>query len=68
MPAFDSASIEKELRNEADKQQISAARIIHPLRLAVSGVSVGPSLFHMLELLGKDTVIRRINKAIEELG
>ena len=68
LPAFDAASIEKELRDEADKQQISAARIIHPLRLAVSGVSVGPSLFHMLELLGKDVVIRRINKAITTLG
>jgi glutamyl-tRNA synthetase len=68
MLAFDAASIEKELRSEADKQQISAARIIHPLRLAVSGISVGPSLFHMLELLGKDTVIRRINKAIKTLG
>jgi glutamyl-tRNA synthetase, bacterial family len=68
MQTFDSAEIEKEIRSEADKQQISASRIIHPLRLAVSGVSVGASLFHLVELLGKDTVIRRINFAIEKLG
>ena len=64
---FDAPSIEQELRKEADLQQISAARIIHPLRLAVTGVSVGPSLFHVLELLGKETVMRRINYAIEHI-
>ena len=68
LTTFDAVSIEQELRNEADRQQISASRIIHPLRLAVSGVSVGPSLFHLLELLGKDTVVRRIHFAIEKLG
>lgn len=67
LSTFDAHAIEQELRKEADVQQISAARIIHPLRLAVSGVSVGPSLFHILELLGKEIVIRRINYAIEHL-
>lgn len=65
---FNAATIEQELRQEALAQQISASHIIHPLRLAVSGVSVGPSLFHLLELLGKDTVVRRITNAIEKLG
>jgi glutamyl-tRNA synthetase len=68
MTIFDAGSIERELRAEADKLQISASRLIHPLRLAVSGVSVGPSLFHMLELLGKETVIRRVKHAIITLG
>jgi glutamyl-tRNA synthetase len=68
MKTFDAASIEHELRAEADQQQISASRIIHPLRLATTGVSVGPSLFHLLELLGKDTVIRRIDYALKTLG
>jgi glutamyl-tRNA synthetase len=67
MKTFDATSIEHELRAEADLQQISASRIIHPLRLATTGVSVGPSLFHLLELLGKDTVIRRINYALTTL-
>lgn len=65
---FNAATIEQELRQEATDQQISASHIIHPLRLAVSGVSVGPSLFHLLELLGQDTVVRRIKHAVEKLG
>lgn len=68
LETFDAASIEQELRKEADMQQISAARLIHPLRLAVSGVSVGPSLFHILELLGKETVLRRIDFALKTMA
>jgi glutamyl-tRNA synthetase len=68
MKNFDASSIEQELRAEAEQQHISASRIIHPLRLATTGVSVGPSLFHLLEVLGKDTVIRRIDYALKILG
>lgn len=68
LKTFDSASIEHELRAQAQEMQLSASKIIHPLRLAVSGVSVGPSLFHLLELLGPDAVVRRINDACNRLG
>lgn len=68
LSVFNSAEIEQELRKEAAERGISASKLIHPLRLAVTGVSVGPSLFHLLELLGKETVIRRIYAAIEKLA
>ncbi|MCH7612936.1 MAG: glutamate--tRNA ligase [Candidatus Marinimicrobia bacterium] len=56
--------IEKELRNVAETYEISAGKIIHPVRLALSGIPNGPSLFSMMELLGKETCIRRLNKAL----
>jgi glutamyl/glutaminyl-tRNA synthetase len=37
--------------------------LIHPTRLAVSGVSFGPGLFEMLEVLGRETVLRRMQNA-----
>ena len=43
---------------------VSAAKLIHPVRLAVSGRSYGPGLFELLELLGKMTTLRRLKKAI----
>jgi len=43
---------------------VSAAKLIHPVRLAVSGQSEGPGLFELLELLGKMTCIRRLRKAL----
>jgi glutamyl-tRNA synthetase len=50
---------------ESGDMQLSA--LIHPTRLAISGVSAGPGLFEMMELLGKNVVLRRIDKAVDVL-
>ena len=44
---------------------LSTGKLIHPTRLAVSGVSFGPGLYEMLELLGRDTVLRRLRAAAD---
>ena len=62
---FKTDNIEKALGNLAEKLQIKKGELIHPARLAVSGVSFGPSLYHILEALGKKEVLIRMNKAIE---
>jgi glutamyl-tRNA synthetase len=61
---FDHASIEGVYRDYAEKSGLSAGNLIHPTRLAVSGVSYGPGLFELLEVLGKETVLRRMNAAV----
>ena len=59
--------IENSLRGLAESEDISAGKLIHPTRLAISGISSGPSLFDMMVLMGKDTCISRIEKAIKVL-
>ena len=59
--------IEIALRNLSDSENISAGKIIHPTRLALSGTGSGPSLFDMMELLGKEVCIRRLQKALNTL-
>ena len=44
---------------------LGLGQYIHPTRLALSGKSVGPGLFELAELLGKDECIRRIENAVE---
>ncbi len=61
---FDALSIETALRSTAEEFKVGAGKLIHPLRLVLSGVPNGPSLFHMAEVLGKETVLRRIEKAL----
>jgi glutamyl-tRNA synthetase len=39
-------------------------RTMKPCRLAVTGKTSGPSLYHLLEVLGKDKVMQRIEKAL----
>lgn len=64
---FDAMSIEQAVRKLADELAISAAKLIHPTRLAITGFGVSPSLFDLMALLGKETVIRRIARAINWL-
>lgn len=58
---------EKALHKTAEELNISAGKLIHPVRLAVSGVGAGPGVFDLLYILGKDEVLIRINKAIETI-
>lgn len=68
LPAFTAETTEATLRELAEARGIGAGRMIHPARLAVSGVTFGPSLFHMMEVLGRDACIRRLNRAADVLG
>jgi len=53
------------LRDTAQEMAVSAAKLIHPVRLALSGQSHGPGLFELIELLGKMTTLRRLRKALD---
>jgi glutamyl-tRNA synthetase len=61
---FDVAEIEATLRSTAANLGVKVGAIVHPTRLAVTGSNVGPSLYHLLEVLGKEKVIARIDRAL----
>ena len=65
---FSEETTEAILRALAEEHEAGAGRIIHPTRLAVSGTTVGPSLFGMLAVLGRETCVRRLRRAVEVLG
>ncbi len=60
---FQAAEIEATLKATAAKLGVKVGAIIHPTRLAVTGSNVGPSLYHLLEVLGKEKVLLRIDRA-----
>lgn len=45
--------------------EAGSGEYILPVRLAVSGTNVGPSFYELLEVLGKDAVLRRIDRFLE---
>ncbi len=67
LDVFSAENIETALKEFVAPKGLKAAALIHPLRLLTSGVSFGPSLYHMLEVLGKETVIRRVLHGIEKI-
>ena len=64
---FDHESVEAALQSFAAEEGAKPGEVIHPLRLATSGVGKGPSLYDMLEALGRDRVVRRVETAIERI-
>ncbi len=56
---------EQVIRARAEEWELSAGKLIHPVRLACSGATGGAGLFETLEVLGKDSVVRRLKRAIE---
>jgi glutamyl-tRNA synthetase len=47
---------------------VKAGALVHPCRLAVTGKTSGPSLYHLLQVLGKECVLARIEKGLAALG
>ncbi len=58
---------EAALKRTAESLKVGNGELIHPLRLAVSGVGEGPGVYDIVSILGKDETIRRINSAIERI-
>ena len=63
---FDAAEIETTLKTTAANLGVKVGAIVHPTRLAVSGSNIGPSLYHLLEVLGKEKVLARIDRALSK--
>ncbi len=65
LEGFDKEKSENLVRNLATDLNLKPAELIHPLRLAITGMSFGPSLFEIVELLGKEEVVKRLRRAVE---
>ena len=61
---FDATEIEATLKATAKKLGVKVGALVHPTRLAVTGSNAGPSLYHLLEILGKEKVLARIDRAL----
>jgi glutamyl-tRNA synthetase len=60
---FSHENIEKICRDIAEQHKLKAKEIIHPTRAAISGSTQGAGLFEMMELLGKEKVLKRLRSA-----
>ena len=61
---FNAATLEPALKAVAAELGVKAGVLVHPVRLACTGNPSGPSLYHLLEVLGKDKVMQRIERAL----
>ncbi|MDD5201260.1 MAG: glutamate--tRNA ligase [Terrimicrobiaceae bacterium] len=61
-------ALEEKLKETAATHGVKTGEFIHPARVAVSGRAVGPGLYEMLEVLGRERVLARMDRAIAEFG
>jgi glutamyl-tRNA synthetase len=64
---WETAGLERELRELADTTGLAAGRFIHPLRVALIGTAVGPGIFDVAAVMGRPLVMRRLDRAIDTL-
>ncbi|MEN3368018.1 MAG: glutamyl-tRNA synthetase [Verrucomicrobiota bacterium] len=61
---FGAANLEQALKATAAGLDVKVGVLVHPTRLAVTGSNAGPSLYHLLEILGKEQVLARLDRAL----
>jgi len=67
LKCWDEKSIEDIVREIASSLQIKGGKIIHPIRVALTGKKIGPGLFELIVVLGQEKTIKRLEEAIEKL-
>ena len=60
---FDIPNTEKVFREVVEALGVKAADLVHPVRVALTGKSVGPGLFETMVVLGKEKTIKRLQEA-----
>ncbi len=64
---FSVEPIDKALHDFMEKEEVGAGKLMIALRLSLVGAGKGPDLKEIMEFLGKEEVVARIEKAIETL-
>ncbi len=64
---FTAENIKKSISDYAEKNETGFGKIMNPLRITLTGGSYGPDLFQMMEILGKDTSLKRIREGVERI-
>ncbi len=63
---FKADPIGESIKKVAVELGLKAGAVVHPTRLACTGRTVGPSLYHLMDVLGKDRVLARIDRFVAQ--
>jgi glutamyl-tRNA synthetase len=68
LPTFTAAALESLFRTRAAALGLKLVDLAQPFRVALSGKTVSPPIFRIMELLGWNLVRRRLEEALKEEG
>lgn len=58
-------SVDQAVRSGGAEQGAEGGKVIHPVRMAVTGRTFGPGLFELMHVIGKENCVRRLRRAME---
>ncbi len=64
---FDQENLEQIFVVFLEENEIKLKKIAQPLRVALTGKTASPGIFEVMEVLGKENVLKRIDKAITHI-
>ncbi|MGO8944946.1 MAG: glutamate--tRNA ligase [Syntrophobacteraceae bacterium] len=62
---FDEKSLETVFRKIAQDLAMKLGKAAQPIRVALTGATISPGLFEIIDVLGKETVLKRLRKGLE---
>jgi glutamyl-tRNA synthetase len=65
---FEPGPLEEALKSTAESLGVKPGDLVHPVRVAVTGRSVGPGLYDCLAILGREASTRRLGRALPLCG
>ncbi len=63
LPRWEKEALETVVRDSAEAEELKLGKIAQPLRAALTGTTVSPGIFDVLEILGKEEALGRIRDA-----
>lgn len=69
MDVFNEENLEKAFHQiVVTEMGLKLGKVAQPVRVALTGVTVSPGLFEIIGILGKETVLKRLRKALEYMN
>ena len=68
LPEITPKTAEESLRSLAEELNLKPGQLFGILRMAITGQAVSPPLFESMEIIGKETVLARLQSAVDVLG
>ena len=67
-PDWNAAALEESIRGFADERSLGLGKVAQPIRVAVVGSTISPSIFETIEMLGREKTLARIDRLLAQLA
>ena len=67
LTVFDKTEIERLFVTITERHGVKLGQLAQPVRVALTGGTVSPGIFDVIEIVGKEKTLKRLRKAIESI-